>query len=221
VRVVLAGLLIATAFAVIPLPQARSAPESCPPSCDVIPAAAWPAPEVLPLDSVYHWPVLAAVAAPVTAPRFRFEELCATPARLDDPRSYAVAARVQIGSPENQWQLQAQIIHWRGETWRGGQLATSVFDKAAAALRDCQSTAGQYSPLVTTAKPDRLVAVISGPVVVHQYLLVDARNSTISELVFSTMGGTRAPVPWPMVPDDQVLDAMAAPLCAAYLSSCG
>ena len=34
---------------------------------------------------------------------------------------------------------------------------------------------------------------------------------------------TRAPTlpDWPVVPDAQVLDAMSAPLCAAYLASCG
>jgi hypothetical protein len=221
VRVLLAGLLIATAFGVMPLPSARAVPEACPPACDTIPAVAWPEPGSLPLDDTYHWPALAGLALPVNAPKFRFEELCGTPGRLDDPRVFAVAAKAQVGQPDGRWQLQAQIVHWRGETWRGGQLATSVFDTAVAALRACQSTAPQYSPLITTAEPNRLAAIISGPVVVHQYLLVDPRNSTISELVFTTTGGVKAPVPWPMVSDDEVLDTMAAPLCDAYLSSCG
>ena len=49
-------------------------------------------------------------------------------------------------------------------------------------------------------------------------LLVDPRSSTISELLF-----TRAPAlpAWPVAPDAQVFDAMSAPLCAAYLASCG
>ena len=110
----------------------------------------------------------------------------------NDPRAYAVAARAVAGQPDGQWQVQAQIVHWRGETWRGGQLASAAFDAAVAALRACQVTAPQFSPSITTAEPNRMAAVISGPVVVHQYLLVDPRSSTISELVFSHNAGERA-----------------------------
>ena len=140
----------------------------------------------------------------------------------NDPRAYAVAARAVAGQPDGQWQVQAQIVHWRGETWRGGQLASAAFDTAVAALRACQVTAPQFSPSITTAEPNRLAAVISGPVVAHQFLVVDPRSSTISELVFSHNAGSGPPAArWPAVPDAQVLDAMAGPLCAAYLGSCG
>lgn len=220
-RLMLAGLLMCSALAIWPAPAAHAVPETCPPSCDIIPATAWPLPATLPLDSTYHWPVLSGVAQQVGSPRFLFEELCATAPRFDDPRSYAVAARAVVGRPDGQWQLRAQVVHWRGETWRGGQLATSSFDAAVAALRACQATAPQFSPSITNAEPNRLAAVISGPVIVHQYLVADPRNSTISELAFSTTGGGAPPVPWPLVPDTQVLDAMTAPLCAAYLGSCG
>ena len=136
--------------------------------------------------------MLGDLAVPVVAPRFRFEELCASPPVADDPRAYAVAARAVAGQPDGQWQVQAQIVHWRGETWRGGQLAGAAFDAAVAALRACQVTAPQFSPSITTAEPNRMAAVISGPVVARQFLLVDPRSSTISELVFSHNRGERA-----------------------------
>lgn len=221
-RVVLVGLLIGCVLMLAPPPRAHSVPQTCPPTCDQIPASAWPDPWSLPLDSTYHWPVLGELAVPVIAPRFRFEELCASPPLIADPRAFAVAARAIAGQPDGQWQVQAQVVHWRGETWRGGQLAKAAFDAAVAALRACQVTAPQFSPSVTNAEPDRMAAVISGPMVAHQFLLVDPRSSTISELVFSykAAGGPPA-IRWPAVPDAQVLDAMAAPLCAAYLGSCG
>jgi hypothetical protein len=218
----LAGLLIGCTLLLAPPQIAHSGPPTCPPTCDQIPASAWPDPWSLPLDSTYHWPVLGELAAPVVAPRFRFEELCASPPVPNDPRAYAVAARAVAGQPDGQWQVQAQIVHWRGETWLGGQLAGAAFDTAVAALRACQVTAPWFSPSITTAEPNRLAAVISGPVVAHQFVVVDPRSSTISELVFSHHAGSGPPaVQWPAVPDAQVLDAMARPLCAAYLGSCG
>ncbi len=221
-RVVLTGLLIGWLLLLAPAPAAHAVPPTCPPTCDQIPTSAWPDPWSLPLDSTYHWPVLGELAVPVVAPRFRSEELCASPPVADDPRAYAVAARAVAGQPDGQWQVQAQIIHWRGETWRGGQLAGAAFDSAVAALRACQVTAPPFSPSITTAESNRMAAVISGPVVARQFLVVDPRSSTISELVFSYNAASGRPaVRWPAVPDAQVLDAMAAPLCGAYLGSCG
>ena len=124
----------------------------------------------------------ARVAVTAVAPRFRFEELCASPPVLLDPRSWAVAERALVVNPEGQWQLQAQVLHWRGETWRGGQLAQEVFDTAAGALRSCQRTNVTASPSVTTDEPDRMAAVIGGPVILHQYLVANPGNSTITEL---------------------------------------
>ncbi|MGH3563677.1 MAG: ATPase, partial [Mycobacterium sp.] len=170
---------------------------------------------------VYRWPAPAGVATAVTgtAPRFRFEQLCATPPGPQDPRDYAVAGQAIVIKPEGQWQLQAQVLHWRGETWRGGQLATSVFDAAVEALRGCQREAPQQSPSLTTDEPTRVAAVISGPVIMRTYLVAHPQSSTISELaLWSSAPPT---VPWPLTPDDRaILDAMTAPLCVAYIGSC-
>ena len=86
-------------------------PDSCPPVCEGIPDTAWMASQAVPLDSVYGWPALAGVAMAVTGatPRFRFEELCGTPAAPQDPREYAVAAHAVVANPEAQWQLQAAL----------------------------------------------------------------------------------------------------------------
>ena len=221
VRVILTGLLIG--FGLVVAPTAAADPPTCPPTCDRIPAAAWPDPWSIPLNGTYRWPVLANVATAGQATRFRFEEFCNAPRPFGDPRDYAVSARAVVAQPVGQWQLQAQVLHWRGETWRGGQLAAQVFDTAVAALRNCQLGAPQYSPSITTDTPNRVAAVISGPQIVHQYLIADPDNSTLSELaLWTTPGPTGVPqVPWPVIADEQVLDAMAAPLCAAYLGSCG
>jgi hypothetical protein len=78
----------------------------------------------------------------------------------------------------------------------------------------------EASPSLTTAGEEDLAAVISvaGRLVAHQYLLAQPTSSTVVELaLWSTLP---LQVPWPAVADMQVLDAMAAPLCAAYLGSC-
>jgi hypothetical protein len=220
-RLVLATMLVANCLAVfVSAVAARADPETCPPVCDRIPDSAWIAASGIPMNSTYRWPSLAGVAVPMTGtatPRFRFEEVCATPAVAQDTRNSAVASRASVTGPQGPWQLQAQILHWRGDTWRGGQLASSVFDAAAAALRGCQLGVPAESPSVTDDEPNRLAAVISGPVIMHTYLVAYPENSTISEL---TLWASEPQLPWPVISDAQVLDAMTSPVCAAYIGSC-
>ncbi len=215
-RLVIAVMLVACGLAIPP--HAAADPDTCPPNCDRIPDAAWLPPWAIPLNARYTWPRLAGVAVTAPSPRFRFEELCGTPPVAQDPRSYAVAERATVANPAGQWQLQAQVMHWRGETWRGGQLAEDVFRSAVTALRSCQRTNPASSPSLTVNEPDRMAAVISGPVILRQYVVVNPANSTVTELA---MWSTASPqTEWPMVSDETLLDALGAPLCTAYIGSC-
>ena len=75
-------------------------------------------------------------------------------------------------------------------------------------------------PSITTNDPQRIAAVISdaGRRVMHTYLLADPKSGTVVELA---MWSSLPPqVDWPAVADAQVLDALAAPLCSAYIGSC-
>jgi len=223
-RLVLAATLIAGGLLLACVSSSGFAvadPETCPPVCDKIPDTAWISSSAIPLNATYHWPSPAESAVPMTGgatPWFRFEEVCATPAFPQDTRNSAVASRVAVDKPQGQWQLRAEVVHWRGDTARGGQSATSVFDIAAAALRGCQLGASGESPSVTVDEPNRLSAVVSGPVIMHTYLVALPENSTISELTLSASDPVQ--LPWPIISDAQVLDAMASSLCAAYLGSC-
>ncbi|MBI2696525.1 ATPase [Mycobacterium nebraskense] len=223
-RVILATMVVVggLAVALIVVAPARAEPQTCPPVCDQIPDSAWIQRRAVPLDPVYGWPALAGVAAQVTGaapgPRFRFEELCATPPVPRDPRDSAVVARAIVAHPDGQWQLQAQILHWRGDTATGGAIAASVFSNAVAALRSCQQRAPVQSPSLTSDETNRMAAVISGPVVMHTYLIAHPASSTISELTLWSSGPPQ--VPWPAMADDPVLNAMTAPLCDAYIASC-
>jgi hypothetical protein len=215
-----AGCLTVGLVAALP---ALADPDYCPPVCDQIPEAAWIHQRALPLSSTYHWPALPALAVPLTGTvtRFRFEDLCSARGVPQDPRDSAVSARAlvsQVSHPDGQWQLQAQVLHWRGDTARGGAIAASVFSTAVAALRGCQLGAPLQSPSITTDQLNRMAAVISGPVVAHTYLVAHAASSTISELTLWSSGPPQ--VPWPSMADDPVLDAMTAPLCEAYIASC-
>jgi hypothetical protein len=223
-RVIVAAMLLAGGLAVAPLSvtPALADPENCPPVCDRIPDSAWINSGAVPLNSVYRWPALSGVAAAMTGtgttPRFRFEELCATPPFPHDSRDSTVASRATVANPPGQWQLQAQVLHWRGDTARGGENASGVFSTAAAALRGCQLGAPNQSPSITVDEPNRLAAVISGPVILHTYLVAEPQNSSISEL--SLWSSAPPQTPWPTLSDAQVLDAMSGPLCAAYIGSC-
>lgn len=223
-RVILARMLVVGGLvvALIVAVPAHGEPETCPAVCDRIPNTAWIDQHAEPLDAMYHWPAPAGLAVEVTGaapgPRFRFEELCVTPAVPQDPRDSAVAARSSVLRPDDQWQLQAQILHWRGDTARGGAIAAAAFSNAVAALRSCQQRAPLQSSSITTDEPNRMAAVISGPVVMRTYLIAHLASSTISELTLWSSGPPQ--VPWPALADDPVLSAMTAPLCEAYIASC-
>lgn len=219
-RLMLAVALAACGLAAAPGPAARAVPGWCPPICDAIPDSAWIAASAVPLYPVYQWPALAGLAVTGGVPRFGFEELCGSPPVLEDARVYAVTAQAVVPNPAGQWNLAVQVMHWRGDTATGGPIALVTLEDARSRLRNCQLTAPLASPSITTSDPRRLAAVISvaGQRVMHEYLLVHPGSSTIVELA---MWSTLPPaVGWPAVSDTQVLDAMAAPLCDAYLGSC-
>ena len=199
---------------------ARAVPGACPPICDAIPDAAWIAPTSIPLFPVYSWPGLAGLAVTAPSPRFGFEALCGSPPVASDPRAYAVSARSVVLHQEGQWNLLVQVIHWRGDTATGGATAVATLETARSRLRDCQSTSATASPSITTNDGTRIAAVISdaGKQVMHEYLLAHPDSSTVVELAM--WSALPLQVDWPPAADVQVLDAMAAPLCNAYLGSC-
>ena len=221
-RLLLAVALMTTGLALAPGsgPLAHAVPGECPPICDAIPDSAWIAPTSIPLYPIYRWSGLAGLSVTASTPRFGFEALCNSPAVANDARAYAVAARSVVLQPAGQWNLSVQVIHWRGDTATGGATALGALDTARSRLHDCQVTAASTSPSITTNDAGRLAAVISdaGRQVMHEYLLADPDSSTVVELA---MWSTLPPqVDWPPVADAQVLDAMAAPLCNAYIGSC-
>ena len=218
----LAVALATCGLAIAPIAgwQARAVPGDCPPICDAIPDSAWVDPTAIPLYPVYRWPGLAGLAVTAPSPRFGFEALCGSPPVANDGRAYAVAARSVVLHQEGQWNLLVQVIHWRGDTATGGPTALTTLETVRSRLADCQSTATATSPSITTNDARRVAVVISvaGQQVMHDYLLVHPDSSTVVELA---MWSTLPPqVDWPAVADAQVLDAMAAPLCSAYLGSC-
>ncbi|HYZ69785.1 MAG TPA: ATPase [Mycobacterium sp.] len=221
-RLLLAVIVAACELAIAPswAWPARAVPGVCPPICDAIPDAAWIAPTSIPLYPVYRWPGLAGLAATAPSPRFGFEAVCGSAPVANDPRAYAVAARSVVLHSEGQWNLLVQVVHWRGDTATGGSTALTALENARSRLRDCQSTAANASPSTSTDESRRIAAVISaaGRQVMHEYLLAHPGSSSIVELAL--WSSLPPQVSWPAVADAQVLDAMAAPLCSAYLGSC-
>ncbi len=216
-RMVLATVVVASCIAAAPPVSAEPA-GTCPPACNRIPDTAWIAPSAIPLQSTYSWPALAGLAVTARAPRLKLEEVCGSPVIPDDPRRFAIAERAEVSNPAGQWQLHAQVLHWPGETWWAGRLAQETLQAAVAALKACQSTNPTASASLVVDQPDRVAAAISGPVVLHEYLLADPVNSTVTELALWSRAPARTP--WPAVTDTDVLDALGAPLCTAYIGSC-
>ena len=166
----------------------------------------------------------------MSSPKFEADELCAAGPAADDERASALAARIVLPNPPGQWQLQVQILHWRGDPWIAGQRASAVMDSATKVLRNnCSFNAPgvSVSRIAEQNLPGghpggALTAVITEtgatPMVAREYLVSDLRNSSVVEL---TMWSTSPPaVDWPAINDDQLLADMVAPLCTAYVNSC-
>ncbi|HEX3547243.1 MAG TPA: ATPase [Mycobacterium sp.] len=219
-RLMLAAALALSGLVVASDGPARAVPGVCPPICDAIPDSAWIAPTSIPLYSVYQWPGLAGLAVTAPAPRFEFEQLCDSPPVAGDARDYAVAARALVPNRDGHWHLRAQVIHWRGDTVTGGPTALAALETARVRLQNCQLTAPLTSPSITTSDVQRVAAVVSvpGQRVVHEYLLAEPNSSTVVELAMWASVPPR--VDWPAVPDAEMFEAMAAPLCSGYLGSC-
>jgi hypothetical protein len=222
VRFLLAVALAICGLAIVPGAgwTARAVPGQCPPICDAIPDSAWISPAAIPLFSVYRWPGLAGLAVTAASTRFGFEALCDSPPVADDARAYAVAARAVVPNSAGQWNLAVQVLHWRGDTATGGPISQATLETAKSRLRDCQATSPLASPSITTDQPQGVAAVISeaGEQVMHEYLLAHPNSSTVVELAL--WSSLPPQVEWAAVPDAEVFEAMAAPLCNAYLGSC-
>lgn len=214
-----------------PAPPPNRPPQgNCPPACTQIPDSAWIASPAIPLYNDYSWAPLAPLSEPVSSPRFEADELCAAGPANDDPRDSALAARIILPNPPGQWQLQVQILHWRGDPWIAGQLASGVMDSETSLLRNnCSVGAAPGVSVSRIAEQNvpghpgqSLSAVITitgtAPRIVHEYLVSDLRNNTVVEVA---MWSTSPPaVEWPTINDDQLLADMVAPLCTAYVNSC-
>jgi hypothetical protein len=214
-----------------PAPNPNRPPQgNCPPACTQIPDAAWIDPAATPLYDDYRWAPLAPLSEPVSKPRFKADELCAAGPQTSDERDGSLAARIILPNPPGQWQLQVQILHWRGDPWIAGQRASAVMDAATSLLRNNCSFNSPGVSVTRIAEQNlpggnpgqSLTATITeigtSPQVAHVYLISDLRNSTVVELAMSS---TSPPaVDWPTINDDQLLAAMVAPLCTAYVNSC-
>ncbi|BEH79201.1 hypothetical protein YM3MPS_50040 [Mycobacterium pseudoshottsii] len=67
-RLLLATMLVAGSLVItvgVATPAAAE-PETCPPVCDQIPGAAWIQRRAVPMNAVYRWPALGAVATALT-----------------------------------------------------------------------------------------------------------------------------------------------------------
>lgn len=218
----------ATTYAV-PSPDPNRVPQgNCPPACTKIPDSAWISPSQIPLYDQYSWPSLAPLTEAVSDPRLTTDEMCAGPPMADDIRPGMLASRIMLPNPPGQWQLQVQILHWRGDPWIAGQRASAVMDSAASLLRRCSSaihgvSVSRIAEQNVPGHPGQsLTAVItvngSTPEIAYEYLVSDLRSSTVVEI---TMWSTSpSAVEWSPVQDDQLLADMVAPLCTAYVNSC-
>ena len=161
-------------------------------------------------------PDLAGLAVTARAPRFQFEQLCHRPDGRG-PRGYVVAERSVVSNPAGQWQLQAQVLHWRGGDLARRPAGTGDRRRGRRRAAGLPATNPGASGSLIVDQPDRMAAVVSGPVILHQYLLADPVNSTVTELALWSDAPPQTPGRRSPTPRSSTL---GAPLCTAYVDSC-
>lgn len=183
-----------------------------------IPPRAWTPADSLPLADIQHWPDLASVAEPLEGRPFFAEEACGvSPSPKRQFSSEQARARVESGP--GRWSLQQQIVHFPGQASsdRAGQL----FDSVADALARCSTLApGVVADITTPREPcapqhcTQTAATLRTPGGVTAHLYLSVIGAGVSELAVWSVGVPD--VPWSAPPDDAVLAAINAPLCATW-----
>ena len=143
------------------------------------------------------------------APRFLRGNSAPATGAAGPARSW-VAERALVVNPEGQWQPQAQVLHWAWWTWRGGQLAQEVFGTPRPGRRGLVNP-DQRDGLALgddSLKPDRMAAVIGGPVILRSTV---ANPGKQRHRAGDVVDGAPAGQPGRGSMITAVLDAMGAP----------
>jgi hypothetical protein len=191
-------------------------------SGSAIPAAAWIGANALPLNDSEHWPDLASISQPLTDGPFEIQSRChvAPDTRLTKG---AQIERARIEQGGNAWSLQQQVVHYPGDPWRMGQLASALFNSMVETVMNCESSAPGALVGVTTAEShcenvrpcSQFAATIDIPlnqVIAHVYL--SSVGSSVTEL---SLWSSRTPSrPWSAPSDADILAAMNRQLCMAW-----
>ena len=151
-RMVLASSVMVAFCTALAPPAAAEPAGTCPPALQPHPGDRVDHPEAILLDSVYPGRNSPGWRSP---PVRRGSGSRSYAAPLRSPATPRLCGRRTRGGVEPGRPVAAagQVVHWRGDTWLGGELAQGTFQAAVAALRACQSTNPTASPRWSSTRP--------------------------------------------------------------------
>ncbi|KDN87131.1 hypothetical protein [Kitasatospora cheerisanensis] len=190
-----------------------------------VPAAAWIAPQQVPLNAALHWTAPASSAKSLGAKgRFLIEQLCHGTRSADWTDTVPGVDTASLGGADGDWKADQSIVSF-GDASKSSAAAQSAFGLLGAVkdeVRACAATASGAKAEITGDDSEFLVATVTlpqpdgGTVQVHEYLTTSGGALVELTLHARLAKGGHPKTAWSAPADGAVLSALAKPVCTAY-----
>lgn len=186
-----------------------------------LPADVWMNSRDIPMYHALHWGPLAPNATPSDRPTFTSANLCLSIGESVPQSPQSESSTVESASG---WSTVEVIAHWPGDASVTDQYASSVYRSLRTRLDHCFTAIGAQVTVADLPFGHSATVMLppqgSKQPQYRLYVVAPPGTGTVAELtVTNTMTGA-AGVPWIDVPDEPVLQSLAAPICRTAKSSC-
>ncbi|MGW4383402.1 hypothetical protein [Kitasatospora sp. NPDC004531] len=190
-----------------------------------VPAAAWVAPQQVPLNAALHWTAPAASAKSLGAKgQFLIEQLCHGKRADDWADTVPGVDTASLGGAEGDWKADQSIASF-GDASKSSAAAQSAFGLLGALkdeVKNCSATVPGAKAEITADDSEYLAATVTlpqpdgGTVQVHEYLTTSGGALVELTLHAKTAKGAHPKTAWSAPADAALLKALATPVCTAY-----
>ncbi|MFD8481769.1 hypothetical protein [Kitasatospora sp. NPDC059673] len=190
-----------------------------------VPAAAWIAPQQVPLNAALHWTAPATSAKSLGAKgQFQIEQLCHGKRSDDWTDTVPGVDTASLGGASGDWKADQSIVSF-GDASKSSVAAQSAFGLLGAVkdeVKNCATTVPGAKAEITGDDSEYLVATVTvpqsdgGTVQVHEYLTTSGGALVELTLHAQTAKGAHPKTAWSAPADTAVLSALAKPVCTAF-----
>jgi len=190
-----------------------------------VPAAAWIAPQQVPLNAALHWTAPASSAKSLGAKgQFKIEQLCHGKRSDDWADVVTDLDTASLGGAAGDWQADQSIVSF-GDAAKSSAVAQTAFGVLGAVkdeVKGCATTVPGAKVEIAGDDSEYLVATVTvpqsdgGTVQVHEYLTTSGGALVELTLHAQVAKGGHPKTAWSAPADSAVLSALAKPVCTAF-----